>query len=104
MVRNCRHDQALLLSKLKWLIAGMFRAEMLEPDGMGDSLCLDSLDRLELAIGIEEEFGVAILCAEESQSAFTSIASLADFVHARAGQSCSTVTHAGGRTAPAFDE
>jgi acyl carrier protein len=104
MVRNRCHDQDLLLSQLKWLIAGMFRADMLEPDRMGDSLCLDSLDLLELAICIEEEFGVAILCAEESQSAFTSIASLADFVHARAGQSCSTVTHAGGRTAPAFDE
>jgi acyl carrier protein len=98
MVRNRCHDQDFLLSKLKWLIAGMFRADMLEPDRMNDTLCLDSLDELELAICIEEEFGVAILSSEESHSAFTSIARLAGFIHDHAGQSCSIVTHAEGRT------
>jgi acyl carrier protein len=90
-VRNRCHDQNLLLSQLKWLIAGMFRPDILEPDKIvaaqpliGDSLCLDSLDVLELAICIEEEFGVAIPSGEESHSAFTSIDSLADFIHAHA--------------------
>ncbi len=85
-VRNRCHDQALLLSQLRGLIAGMFRADLLEPGKMGDRLCLDSLDLLELGIRIEEEFGVAILCAEESPSVFTSIVGLADFIHAHAGQ------------------
>jgi acyl carrier protein len=90
-VKNRRLDQSLLLSQLKYLVADMFRLDILEPDKIaddepliGNSLCLDSLDVLELAICVEEEFGIAIRSGEESHSVFTSIASLADFIHARA--------------------
>lgn len=90
-VKNRCLDQDLLLSQLKYLIVDMFRLDILEPDKIADdqpliggSLCLDSLDALELAICVEEEFGIAIRSGEESHSVFTSIASLADFIHAHA--------------------
>jgi len=89
-VKKRRLDQNLLLSQLKYLIADMFRLDILEPDKiaddeplMGGSFCVDSLDALELAICVEEEFGIAIRSGEESHSAFTSVASLAGFIHAR---------------------
>ena len=64
---------------------------MIDPGGiandeplMGGSLCPDSLDALELAICVEEEFGIAICGGKESSSAFTTIANLAKFIHASA--------------------
>ncbi len=50
---------------------------------IGGSLGLDSLDELELALGLEEEFGVVIRTRDESRAAFASIASLANFVRSR---------------------
>ena len=44
------------------------------------SLGLDSLDALELAMCVEEEFGVTIECREESHRVFSSIGNLADFL------------------------
>jgi acyl carrier protein len=86
---KCRRlDQNTMLSQLKHLIADMFRPDMLEPDKMAedDPLIrggLDSLATLELAICIEEKFGIKICRREESCHAFASIAILADFVLAR---------------------
>jgi len=81
-------DQVLLLSQLKRFVAEMFRLDILVPDNISDdaplndgTFDLDSLDKLELAICIEEEFGVAVRSEEESRIAFNSIASLADFIH-----------------------
>jgi acyl carrier protein len=48
------------------------------PSGLG----LDSVDALELAIHIEEQFGVKMPEDAEGKKAFTSIATLADFVAA----------------------
>jgi acyl carrier protein len=87
-VRNRCFDQNRLLSHLKNLVAGISRLDVLDPDRitddeplMGGSLCLDSLDALELAICVEEEFGIAICGGKESHRAFTSIANLAAFIH-----------------------
>jgi acyl carrier protein len=44
---------------------------------------LDSLDRVELAICIEESFGVAMGRGEETRQAFSSVARLAEFIHMR---------------------
>lgn len=81
-------DQVLLLSQLKGFIAEMFRPDILLPDSIeddapliGGTYDLDSFDMLELAICIEEEFGIAIHGEEESRIAFGSIASLARFIH-----------------------
>jgi acyl carrier protein len=80
-------DQVLLLSQLKRLVADLFRLDILEPDTIADderlaggSLDLDSFDILELAICVEETFGIAIRSKEESRVVFSSIASLAEFI------------------------
>ena len=84
------HHRDFLPSRLKHLIAGLFRLNLAEPDKIPDDepliggrLGLDSLDALELAMRVEEEFGITIHSQEESLRAFASIASLADFIHAR---------------------
>jgi acyl carrier protein len=86
--RNC--DQALQLSHLKRFMAEMFRADILVPDDIADdepltgtTFDLDSLDMRELAICVEEEFGIAISCAEESRIICGSVSNLADFIHGR---------------------
>jgi acyl carrier protein len=50
------------------------------PSGLG----LDSLDALQLAMSIEERFGVRIPEGVESRSIFASVSSLATFVAAQA--------------------
>ena len=50
----------------------------------GEGLGLDSLDALQLAMSIEERFGVRIPEGEEARPIFRSVASLAEHVeHAR---------------------
>jgi acyl carrier protein len=95
-VKNRRLNRDLLLSHLKHLVVDILRLDILEPNKIpndepliGGSLCLDSLDALELAICVEEEFGIPICGGKESPRVFTSIASLADVI-------C-----AGARTSPA---
>ena len=51
---------------------------------IGSGWGLDSLDALELAMCVEEEFGVTITSREESHRAFASIGDLADFIRSRA--------------------
>ena len=46
----------------------------------GEGLGLDSVDALEITVGIEQEFGVKIGNDELDRSAFSTIASLSDFV------------------------
>lgn len=86
------HDQDPLPSRLKHLIAAQFRLNLPEPDKIpdhepliGGRLGLDSLDALELAMSVEEQFGITIQSYAESTSAFASIATLTEFIHARTG-------------------
>jgi acyl carrier protein len=90
-VRNRCLDQDLVQLRLKNLVVDMSRHDMLDPDRIGDDeplmggrLCLDSLDTLELALCVEEEFGIAICGEKERHRAFTSIANLAAFILAGA--------------------
>lgn len=46
----------------------------------GEGLGLDSLDALQLAVAVEEHFGVRIKDESEGRSAFTSVTSLAEFI------------------------
>ena len=48
--------------------------------GLPDSLGLDSLDALQLAMSIEEKFGVRIPEGAEARSIFASVAALAGYV------------------------
>jgi len=53
------------------------------PKGIDESLGLDSLDFIELAMGIEERCGVIIDDQEDLAPHFKSVATLVDFVSSR---------------------
>ena len=85
-------DQDPLPSRLKHLIAAQFRLGLTDPDNIpdhepliGGRLGLDSLDALELAMSLEDHFGITINSQAESIRAFASIATLTEFIHARTG-------------------
>ena len=46
----------------------------------GDGLGLDSLDALQVAMAIEERFGVRIPEGDEAKAIFASVSSIADYV------------------------
>jgi acyl carrier protein len=46
------------------------------PDGLG----LDSIDVLELVVGIKKEFGVEIIDRETAEKVFTSVGAIAEFI------------------------
>lgn len=48
----------------------------------GSGLGLDSLDALELAVAIEERFGVSVPDGEEGRRVFASVAALSEHVRA----------------------
>jgi len=80
-----------LNARLKHLIVDTLHLEGVAPDSikdneplMGTGLSLDSIDALELVVKIEKEFGIKIASSEESRVALASVASLADFIRARA--------------------
>ena len=49
----------------------------------GDGLGLDSIDALELVIGIEKAFGVRIQDEEVGAKAFASVNALVDFIRSK---------------------
>lgn len=49
----------------------------------GEGLGLDSIDALELVLGVEQEFGVKIEDEEVGEKVLASVDSLANFVHQR---------------------
>jgi acyl carrier protein len=54
----------------------------------GGRFGLDSLDALQLAVGLEEQFGVQVPDDAEGRACFRTIATLSDYVmeHARGGE------------------
>lgn len=87
-MNNHATKQDLLPSRLKHLVADLFRPDISEPDTISDrepliggNLGLDSFDALELALCVEEEFGLALYSPEDLQRAFSSISNLAVFIH-----------------------
>ena len=50
--------------------------QLFGPDGLG----LDSIDVLELVIGIKKEFGVEIMDRETAEKVFISISSIAKYI------------------------
>jgi acyl carrier protein len=46
----------------------------------GEGLGLDSIDALELVLGLEQEFGIKVADEEVGVKAFASVDSLADFI------------------------
>ncbi len=56
-------------------------AVLFDPEG----LALDSIDALELAVGIEKAFGVATPSAEVAREAFISVNTIAAYITAKKG-------------------
>lgn len=86
-MNNHASKQDRLPSRLKHLVAALFRPDISDPESISDrvpliggNLGLDSLDALELALCVEEEFGLALYSPADSQRAFSSISSLAVFI------------------------
>jgi len=80
-------DPALLRADLKELLIRKLRLREVGAASITDTeplirgpLGLDSIDILELALAVEERYGVKISDEELGQKAFRSIAALADFV------------------------
>jgi acyl carrier protein len=57
-------------------------SEMIEADAplFGEGLGLDSIDALELVLGLEKEFGVIIPDAEVGKKVFQSVRTMAQYV------------------------
>ena len=80
-------DRDFAHSQLKRLVSDMCSLDILVPGDIADdtplsegAFDLDSFDMLELAMLIEEEFGIAICSGGEDRFSLGSISSLADFI------------------------
>ena len=76
-----------LIEKLKQLIITRLKLADLTPDMIetdaplfGEGLVLDSIDALELVLGLEKEFGVVIPDAEVGRKVFQSVRTMAQYV------------------------
>ncbi len=85
-------ETAELRLEVKELIIESLNLEDVEPLDIEDEqplfgagLELDSLDALQLAVAIEERFGVPITDEDMGQKVFASVRSLAEFVAANRG-------------------
>lgn len=84
-------DHGDLHTRVKQLIIQRLQLEGMTPADIadaaplfGDGLGLDSIDALELVIGIEKEFGVRIQDEDVGNKAFASVNALVEFLR-RAG-------------------
>jgi len=86
-------DQEIRLRIKKLIIERLF-LEGLTPEGIGDDdvlfgegLGLDSVDALELVLGLEQEFGLKIKSKTVGRESFASVAALGDYVKGRLSES-----------------
>jgi acyl carrier protein len=84
-----------LTERVKRMIVDRLRLD-LEPGDIqddaslfGEGLALDSVDVLELVVGVEKEFGVVIEDAEEGRQVFQSINAMVDYIRRNAPQGAS---------------
>ncbi len=79
-----------LKSRIKGMMVENLMLKM-EPEEIGDDtllfspegLALDSIDALELAVGIEKNFGIATPNAEVAREAFVSVNTIAAYIIAK---------------------
>ena len=82
-----------LVEKIKQLIIQRLKLvemtpEMIETDAplFGEGLGLDSIDALELVLGLEKEFGVIIPDAEVGRKVFQSVRTMTQYVLEQQGR------------------
>jgi acyl carrier protein len=79
-----------LKSRIKGMMVENLMLKM-APEDIGDDtplfspegLALDSIDALELAVGIEKNFGIATPSAEVARHAFVSVSTIAAYICAK---------------------
>jgi acyl carrier protein len=86
-------EQAELKSRVKELIVRQLKLEV-APESIKDSaplfgdanegLGLDSIDALELVLGVEKEFGIKVQDEEVGVKAFASVDALCEFIKSKA--------------------
>lgn len=85
-----------LRSEIKKILVQELNLADMQPDdiadelalfGASDSLGLDSLDALQLAVALEEHFQTKIPEGEQSRAIFTNVASIAQFIEQSRKQS-----------------
>ena len=81
-----------LTSELKRFIVRRLRLEQVDPESIedgaplvGGGLDLDSIDLLELVVGLEKEYGLKIADVAEGRRILTSVQSLAQFIAGQRG-------------------
>ncbi len=86
--------QLTLRKELKQFIVRRLRLDRVAPESIADDaplvgggLDLDSIDLLELVVGLEKEYGLKIADVAEGRRALASVNSLAEFVGSRRGGS-----------------
>lgn len=79
-----------LKQNVKTMIVEELHLDELTPDGIddgaplfGEGLGLDSLDALQLAVAVEERFGVRVADEAEGKKAFASVDALVAFIEAK---------------------
>ncbi len=80
-------DPTLLRREIKEFVIRRLRLTDVSPDSIGDSdplfgggLDLDSVDLLDLVVGVEKEYGIRIASAAEGREILASVDSLAEHV------------------------
>jgi acyl carrier protein len=80
-------DTASLSGRVKELIVTRLKLDAVKPEEIGDDaplfgdgLGLDSIDALELVLGLEQEFGIKVEDEEVGVKAFASVNALCDFI------------------------
>ena len=85
-------DDKVLKEQIKDLIIGRLRLEI-SPNEIDDNaalfedgLGLDSIDALELVVGLEQEFGISIPDEDVGKEAFASVEALCSYVERHRGK------------------
>ena len=83
-------DLASLKREIKAFIVRRLRLPDVSPDTIGDDdplfgggLDLDSVDLLDLVVGVEKEYGLRITSAAQGREILSSVSSLAEHIHRR---------------------
>jgi hypothetical protein len=86
-MKNQSLERDLVTARLEHLVTDLFRPDLIAPEGIaaqagpvGAGLGLDPSEVFELALCIEEEFGVAVCDRPDTDWVFQSIASLAGLI------------------------
>ncbi|MBF0107480.1 MAG: acyl carrier protein [Deltaproteobacteria bacterium] len=85
-------QRAPLVSEIAHLITESLNLQDVDPNEITEEtsffeegLNLDSIDILEIVVGIEEKYGVKINSAEEGKKVFQKVGTVVDYIESRRG-------------------